>query len=214
MAQILALDSVLMLSKLQTAGETFTTCLWHTDEPGDTLLLNYSIPTPQPLLLLLLHHSSSPPSLLFFSAPLAAVLPFLPLSLQCGSLRFIKSRRDPCIRPTPTHVNQAHLLHSNRISAIHGLLLSHSSPSPYRVTCLLVKQTPPNTRPHPFSYLGVTNDSLSSHSICGRLPLQHTCGIHTRSPTLPVISPLAVSTVRSAPLQRFMKSKHSKTERR
>lgn len=69
-AQILAFDSVLMLPKLQTAGETFTTCLWHTDEPGDTLLLNYSIPRQPP-------PPPPPPTSLFLLPP--------PSSSSCSS---------------------------------------------------------------------------------------------------------------------------------
>lgn len=50
------------------------------------------------------------------------------------------------------------------------LLLPNSSPSPYRVTCLLVKQFPPSTPPPPIHFLVGSCDSLSSHSTCGRLP--------------------------------------------
>lgn len=130
--------------QMQTAGETFTTCLQHRRQPRDTLLVNYSVPHPSP-----------PPPSFYLPRPLFFVLPlsslttvhlFLPLSFSdvCfTSLRFIKSRRDPRIRPAPTHVNQAHLLHSNRVSVETKLLPPSSFPSPYRVTCLLVKQTPP-----------------------------------------------------------------------
>jgi len=82
-AQILASDSVLMLPELQTAGEAFTACLWHTDEPGNTLLLNYPNPR-RPLL--------PPPcfsSITLSPPPLTAVLPFLPLSLS--AVRFYAS---------------------------------------------------------------------------------------------------------------------------
>lgn len=110
----------------QTAGDSLTTCLWHTDEPGDTLLLNYS--TPRQLILLFLHQPppphNSPSSHLFF---------FLSSHSLCfTSLRFIKSRRDPCISPASVHVNQTHVPLSNRISAVSKLLLPHSFPSPYR----------------------------------------------------------------------------------
>lgn len=108
-------DSALLLHKLQTAGETFTPCLRHTDEPGDTLLFNYSVPH-QPLLL---QPSPSSPFLL----PLLPLFSLSSHSLCSASLRFIRSRRDPYIRPAPMHVNQADFSHSNRISVVSWPLL-------------------------------------------------------------------------------------------
>lgn len=113
-------------------------CLWHNDEPGDTLLLNYSSP----------RHHPPPLTQLLFPASLAAVLPFLPLSLSlCCALHFFtlhKIQTGPLAYVPPPHLSIKPIcLLATRISAMLKLLPPLHSPSPYRVTYLFIKQMPP-----------------------------------------------------------------------
>lgn len=107
-------DSVIVLHKLQTAGETFTLslCSTTTIKRKTPLLLNYSI-SYQPLLQ---HHSSS-----FNFSPLLSLrfsISSHSLSAVHSSSRFIKSRQRSLVRPAPLCVNQAHLLRSNSVSVV------------------------------------------------------------------------------------------------
>lgn len=175
-------------------------------------MLNYSVPH-QPLLL---HHSSSFPLLLFFSTPLAAILLFLPLSLSllCASLLYASQNPDSThayVPPPRMSIKPICFVATGYRRCLWPLLLN-CSPSPYRVTCLLVKQSPPDISPHPHPQKGLAYDSPFSHAISGKLPFSiHAC--RDTNMTLPFISRLAVPMVCFAPLQHFMKDKHSKTKK-
>lgn len=70
-----------------------------------------------------------------YCSPFSSHSPFLGFA----SLRFIKSRRDPCICPTPINANHLIGFIATVQWCMSGSSLPHTAPSPYRVTCVLVK---------------------------------------------------------------------------
>lgn len=122
-------------------------------------------------------------------SPFSSHSPFLGFA----SLRFIKSRRDPCICPAPINANHLIGFIATGQWCMSGSSLPHTAPSPYRVTCVLVKLSPPTvllliglpsrmTPPTPFTLHGTLGDSSSScmftrdvHACTSQPHTQHHC---------------------------------------